>query len=211
VTRRRFLWHAVRGLGGLTLVAGLGACADTPDKEEQEKAGVPKPEWRVGDRWVFQRTSLGGTTSVVTYQVVEATGDGYALRLSGAGPDLTSYWTDELALRRREVGGRVVSRFEPAAPFFRWPLKLGERWDGEFDYTDGRNDGRYRNVWAAGVAIESINVVAGRFYSVRIEQRGGQGRLLSTYWYSPLVRYWVRQDSAIDGFSEELVEFRPWQ
>jgi hypothetical protein len=211
VTRRRLLWHAVHGLGGLALVAGLGACADTLDKEEEEKAGVPKPEWRVGDRWVFQRTSLGGTTSVVTYQVVEATGDGYALRLSGAGPDLTSYWTDELALRRREVGGRVVSRFEPAAPFFRWPLKLGERWDVEFDYTDGRNDGRYRNVWTAGIAIESINVVAGRFYSVRIEQRGGQGRLLSTYWYSPLVRYWVRHESAIDGFSEELVEFRPWQ
>ena len=103
MTRRRLLWHAVHGLGGLALVAGLGACADTLDKEEEEKAGVPKPEWRVGDRWVFQRTSLGGTTSVVTYQVVEATGDGYALRLSGAGPDLTSYWTDELALRRREV------------------------------------------------------------------------------------------------------------
>jgi hypothetical protein len=201
----------MRGLGGLGWAGVLGACADTPDQEEEEKAGVPRPEWRVGDRWVFRRTSLSGTVSVVSYQLIQIVGEGYVLQLSGAGPDLTSYWTDDLALRRREVGGRVVSRFEPPAPFFRWPLKLGQGWEAEFDYTDGRNDGRYRNAWSVGAVIESVNVIAGRFYSMRIEQRGAQGRLLSTYWYSPLVRYFVRHESAIDGFSEELVEFRPWQ
>ena len=64
MTRRRLLWHAVHGLGGLALVVGLGACADILDKEEEEKLGVAKPEWRVGDRWAFRRTSLGGAISV---------------------------------------------------------------------------------------------------------------------------------------------------
>ena len=59
--------------------------------------------------------------------------------------------------------------------------------------------------------IDVVDVVAGTFYTVRIEQRAADGRRLFAYWYTPLVRYWVRFESYADGYTEELMEFRGWQ
>jgi len=41
-------------------------------------------------------------------------------------------------LSRLARGGEVLSRFEPAAMYFLWPLTLGKEWSQEFDYRDGR-------------------------------------------------------------------------
>lgn len=195
----------------LALAAGLLAgCATSPSDGDKDDNAVPRPEWRVGDRWAFQRTPLGGTPLVVTHQVVSADAAGYVLRISGAGPDTSRRWTRELHLVQQGLPGGVTARFEPPVRLFQWPLGLGRAWTQEFAYTDGTHDGRYANAWRTGPAVEPIDVVGGRFYALRIERSSTDGQRLMTYWYSPLARYWVRLEDYQHGYLEELVEHRAW-
>jgi hypothetical protein len=162
----------------------------------------------VGDRWVFQRSFASGQTAVVTHQVAEVDGGGYTVRIGGLGADVAWRWTPELHLSRIVRGGEVVSRFEPPAMYFLWPLGLAKEWSQEFDYRDGRRDGRYANHWRVGPQIERVHTLAGSFYALRIERRGGQGEPVDTYWYTPRARYWVKAESYASGYVDELVEFQ---
>src|SRR5439155_6984023 len=153
----------------LALALGLGACGKPAALEGvAEGDQVARPEWRVGDRWVFRRTTVGGTTSVVTYQGTAATADGYTLRLGGLVPEMTETWTPELHLRAQQVAGRAATLFEPAAMFFAWPLRLGKTWSQTFAFRDGDQVGQYVNEWRVGPVVEWPMVPAGSFYAVRI-------------------------------------------
>jgi len=194
----------------LAALAWLGAasgCAGGPGARGEDQ--VPRPEWRVGDRWMFRRILLSGATEIVTHQVTEAGAEGYTVRIFGGGREVTRYWTIDLHLRRQVAGGSQVSHFEPAAMYFAWPIALGKTWTQEFEYRDGQRDGRYANVWRVGPTVESIDSLAGPIYAVRIEHRGAQGERLATYWYAPRIRYWVRLENYQAGYTEELIEFRP--
>jgi hypothetical protein len=197
------------------LVAGLlavsGCALDMPKAEAEKVAAesLPQPEWRVGDRWTFKRTALTGATSVITHQVVSATTEGYTVRTQGLVPEVTRRWTLDLHLVEETAADGTFMRYEPPALFFSWPFKPGDTWTQEFQYADGRNDGRYANTWKVGAGVEPIDTVTGRFYTLRVERWGGPRRL-ETYWYNPRVRYWVRLQDYLRGYEEELVEFRSW-
>ena len=92
-----------------------------------------------------------------------------------------------------------TARYEPPAAYFAWPISPAKTWDQEFQYTDGRSDGRYANTWKVGAGVEPIDTVAGRFYTLRVERWGGPRRL-ETYWYNPRVRYWVRLEDYLRGY-----------
>jgi len=194
-------------LGLLSVLAFAPGCATEPSIQEAES--VPRPEWKVGDRWVFRRTSLAGTVGVVTHQVTEASGEGYTMRVAGLAQEIARYWTVDLHVSRQTAGGVQSSSFQPAAMYFVWPLTLGKEWTQEFEYRDGRNDGRYANSWRVGTAVEAVDVVAGRFYALRVDHWGSRRERLDTYWYVPRVRYWVKLENYLGGYTEELVEFRP--
>lgn len=205
LARRRLLAGA---LAGLALAAA--GCAGAPDSpEEQAKNAVPAPEWRVGDRWVFNRTSLGGAATVVTHQIVAETTDGFTMRVLGLAGDVRRQWTRDLAIAEETTSDGTVLRYTPPTPMFHWPLTPSATWTHEFTYTDGRQDGRYQNTWRVGPLVERIEVVAGRFYTLRVERWSGTQRL-EAYWYSALVRYWVRVEDYRRGFVEELLEYGRW-
>jgi hypothetical protein len=197
---------AVLVLGATLLTAG---CAADTAKQAAAQEVVTRPEWRVGDRWAFKRTTLSGASAVVTHQVVGATMEGYTVRVVGLAAEVTRQWTSDLHLSREAFGDGATVRYEPPASYFTWPLKPGATWDQAFQYSDGRNDGRYTNTWKVSEGIEAIDTVAGRFYVLRVERWSGTQRLES-YWYSPRVRYWVRLEDYLHGYVEELVEFRSW-
>ncbi len=201
-------WGVGLVLAGVVLL-GAGCATEQEKLAREGQEAVPRPEWRVGDRWVFQRTSLAGAPVVVTRQVVAATAEGYTVRVLGMPSEATRQWTLDFHLAQESLGGGTTVRYEPPAAFFNWPLKPGATWSQEFQYTDGRNDGRYANTWKVGEAPEPIDTVMGRFYALRIERRSGPQRLES-YWYSPRVRYWVRLEDSLRGYVEELVEFKSW-
>jgi hypothetical protein len=144
--------------------------------------------------------------ALVTHEVVEATPEGYTVRVSGLGPGYTRHWTPDLHLVSQEVPGRPSARFEPAARYFDWPLMPGKTWTQAFTYTGGQGEGRYANTWR--VALARVDVVAGQFVALKVDRLGGANELLDSYWYVPPVRYWVRFDDHVGQYVEELVEFR---
>ena len=199
--------RASRALVGLLLAAAAAGCASAPDPPPAARLG--RPEWKVGDRWIFRRTPALGASTLVTHEVVEATPEGYAVRMSRLNQEITRHWTRELHLSHQTVGGRPLNRFEPAAMYFSWPLAPGKGWSQEFDYQDGKSDGRYANRWRIAEKAERVDVLGGLFIALRIERRGGGDELLDTYWYVPEARYWVKFVDHPNGYTEELVEFRP--
>ena len=162
---------------GTAVLLGAGCAADM-DKQAAEKAAesVPRPEWRLGDRWVFRRTAPDGTSAIVTHQVVAASPDGYTVRVLGLAAEVTRQWTTDLHLVQEALGDGRTARFEPPASYFTWPISPAKTWDQEFQYTDGRSDGRYGNTWKVGAGVEPIDTVAGRFYAL---PRGALGRAAS--------------------------------
>src|SRR5262249_55926206 len=104
---------ARRRWGVPALMLFLPAC-DRPfglDKVVDADA-VPRPEWRMGDRWVYRRVTADGGTTIVTYLVTAVTIEGYTVRLVGLAPDVSETWTRELHLRARRVAGRAPSEYE---------------------------------------------------------------------------------------------------
>jgi hypothetical protein len=207
VKRGRLRWLGGVAMGLAMLAAGCAGPDTTKQTEEQQ--AISRPEWRVGDRWAFNRTSLAGVSTVVTRQVVAATTEGYTVRVLGVASEATRQFTRDFHLAQETFGGGTTARYEPPASFFTWPLKPGATWSQEFQYTDGQNDGRYANTWKVGETIEPIDTVAGRFYTLRVERSSGTQRL-DTYWYSPRIRYWVRLEDYLRGYVEELVEYKTW-
>jgi hypothetical protein len=196
----------------LVLVAAAllgGGCAAVSTKEDDDQQAIPRPEWRVGDRWSFKRTALTGATAVVAHQVVATTTDGYTVRMLGLASEVTRQWTFDLHLAQETLGEGPTARFLPPAPYFNWPLKPAATWSQVFHYTEGQTSGLYSNTWMVSPRIEAIDTVAGRFYTIRVERWSGTQRL-EAYWYSPRIRYWVRLEDYSRGFVEELVEVRSW-
>lgn len=194
-------------LAFLGLAALAAACASSGPPPPPPEVFAP-PTWRVGDRWVFQRTATGIPVVIVTHEVVEATAEGYAMRITRLNQELTRRWTAELGVVAHEIGGRELNRFEPAARYFDWPLAFGKTWSQSFEYRDGRSDGRYENRWRIAKEPSQVDVLAGRFITLKIERLGGDGSRLEAYWYAPAVRYWVRLEDDQNRYVEELFEFR---
>jgi hypothetical protein len=195
---------------GMAALTGAACAADMPKHAAQQQAeSVPRPEWRMGDRWVFRRTAGDGVPRIVTHQVVATTGEGYTIHIVGPGVDAKRDWTIDLGLVREALGDGTIARYEPPATYFVWPLSPAKTWAQEFQYTDGRSDGRYASTWKVGSEVEPLDTVAGRLYTLRIERFAGPRRL-EAYWYNPRVRYWVRLEDYLRGYMEELVEFRSW-
>jgi hypothetical protein len=192
------------------VLTAAGCALDMPKKAaETEAEAVPRPEWRVGDRWVFKRTTLTGASVVVTHQIMAATVEGYTVEVLGLAAPVIRQWTSDVHLVLEKLGDGPTVRYELPASYFAWPIKPGGTWTQEFQYTDGRNDDRYITTWKIGETVEPIDTVAGRFYTLRVERRSGTQRL-ETSWYTLRVRYWIRREDYLRGYVEELVEFRSW-
>ena len=97
------------GAGGGPLGA-FGWAADMAQQRRRGGAGdrPTRPEWRVGDRWFFQRTALSGVTAVVAHQVVAATPHGYTVRVLGLGAETTRQWTLDLHLAQERFRRRAL-------------------------------------------------------------------------------------------------------
>jgi len=102
--------------------------------------------------------------------------------------------------------GKKLESSEPCIRVFKWPLRIGKRWDSSYTL---RDYSRGIHVSASKVAIniqtyERVTVPAGTFEALRI-QAGGE-----TVWYVPSIG-WVVKDQigpyGKDGWLLELVEY----
>jgi hypothetical protein len=201
-------WRRIARAGSAAVaVTLLAACVGAGARQAREE--VPRPEWQVGDRWVFQRTLASGALTIVTHEVREATADGYTMRISGLDQEIVRYWTRDLHIWRQTTAGVPTVGFDPAAMYFAWPLRLGREWTQEFEYRSGDSTDRRTNHWRVAREPSTVDVLAGTFRVLKVEHLGAGQERLDAYWYAPRVRYWVRFENYVAGFSEQLLEYRP--
>jgi hypothetical protein len=165
------------------------------------------PEWRAGDRWVYDWTS-GTNTGTKTAEVLEIKEVNkvryYVVRIG----DIDHYYTLDYKWAGTVRDGRVEARMVPPQPWFEWPLEVGKRWvhRGAYEERDRKQE---QNETFAVVTTETVEVPAGRFHALKVVREAG--RLESDqYWYAPEVRWyvkWVGRRGQVQ-FEERLREYQ---
>jgi hypothetical protein len=166
------------------------------------------PEWKAGDRWVFQWTSgaESGTKTVEIADVRDVNGVPYYVVRLG---DMDHYYTRELhwaaAIRESKVEARIV----PPQPWFAWPLEVGRRWSHQGSFEDRNGRVAYNDRFAV-VAQETVEVPAGRFDTLKVVRETDR-RDSDEYWYAAPVRWHVRWKGRRGDveFEERLQSYDP--
>ena len=196
----------------LLVLAGCVAQApSTPpglaERLDTAASAQPAPDWRPGDRWVYEWAS-GAERGMRTIEVVESRRvNGVDFYVLNDG-DAQQYYTKELHFAAGVRDSKVMVRMVPPQPWFTWPLAPAHQWSyrGVYEDTDGRHgrDDRF-----AVVATETVTVTAGEFRTIKIVRETAR-REFDKYWYAPAVRWYVRWIGRRGDaeFDEQLKEYR---
>ncbi len=165
------------------------------------------PEWRPGDRWTYDLTS-GSDRGTKTMEVVEVREidnvSYYVVRLG----DLDYYYTRNLNWAAAIRDSKVEARMLPPHSGLVWPLEVGKRWTyrGVWEY---QNSKQYLSDRFEVVAVETVEVLAGRFEAFKVV-REGSTQSFDEYWFAPAVRSYVRWIGRRGDvqFEERLREYR---
>jgi hypothetical protein len=213
----RSTWLVRVALAVLTLSSAACVTADGPHTPEPLIAPAAPanrlvsmsapPEWRPGDRWTYDLTS-GNERETKSMEVVEVREIGgvpyYVVRLG----DVDHYYTRSLNWAAAIRDAKVEARMLPPHPGYVWPLELGKRWTyhGVWEDQNSRHD---LNDRFAVVAVETVEVLAGRFEALKIVREGSTASS-DEYWFVPAVRSYVRWVARRGDrqFEERLREYR---
>jgi len=216
-----FMMSSWRVRAALVLLAvSSGACVTMDQSRPPEPVAAPStssdrslsvasaPEWRPGDRWTYD-VIRGADTSTKTLEVVEVREMGsvpyYVVRLG----DVDHYYTRNLNWAAAIRDAKVEARMSPPHQGFVWPLEVGKRWTYQGVWEDHESH-RDINDRFAVVAIEIVDVLAGRFEALKIVREGSTPGS-DEYWFAPAARSYVRWVSRRGDvqFEERLREYRP--
>ena len=129
----------------------------------------------------------------------------YVVRLG----DLDHYYTRSLNWAAAIRTSKVEARMIPPHPWFAWPLEVGKRWtyQGVWEEQDTKQDLNNR---FAVVAVEAVEVPAGRFEALKVVRETGS-RDFDEYWYAPAARWhvlWKGRRGELE-FEERLQSYNP--
>lgn len=194
---REFLLHgSFQGAFGMTAEAFDAVLKKSLSEAAPKKTSfkVPRPEWKVGDRWTYAETNHG-RKRVVTKEVgrdekfrgidvfVVKTEDGESL-----------YTKNGLGFVATRKNGKIALEADIIYPFVFWPLEPDKETRMRFTVWNAAANSStlYRHVKVAA-GNETIHVSAGDFDTIKIEsyERSGGG-LRAEYWYSPEVKWFVK-------------------
>ena len=223
MSRARYSWRRALLLGAAVAMAGLPACVSrepAPDPSRPVTAPLPPPRaaatalraasppgWRLGDRWSYGLTS-GKESSTRTVEVLQtreiANVPYYVVRVG----EMDHLYTADLHWAGSLLGDRVEARISPPHPWFNWPLEVGRRWSQRGTYEERGSKRQYSDSFTV-VAVEAVEVPAGRFESFKIERQSSDGDS-DEYWYAPEVGFYVRWAGRRGGtqFEERLQSYR---
>jgi hypothetical protein len=197
-----------RGLLALILLGclpGLSACMPAVRPTAVQASGPP--DWRPGDRWVYEWKS-GKDAGTKTAEVVEAREVNktpyYVIRIEGTD----HFYTRDLHWAAIVRESRVEARMTPPQPWFLWPLDVGRRWEHRGLYEERGTRHEQANTFAV-VAAESVQVPAGQFAAVKIVREGNRADS-DQYWFVPEMRWyvkWIGRRGEIE-FEEGLREYQ---
>ena len=188
---------------------GLAACQQTPSFPDVEGRGLvswdreapagitsyPRPEWRVGDRFVYER---GGQVRLA-FRVTEKTDELYRLVDEQSG--LFTLYSRDLGERGQEKPEEpeLARVLDPEDSLFHWPLWPGKRWSCHFTVGAPGEAGVPLQADYHCDLVEEITVPAGTFSCLRIWRRtrlAAQGDFVervALLWYAPEVGFFVRR------------------
>jgi hypothetical protein len=197
-----------------SLALGLAACAVPSQPAPPVPAAVPvtsvvsPPDWRPGDRWVFQL--LTGTERTTKTVVIVEIKDVNRVRYYVARvAEIDNYFTQDLHWAALVRDSKVQARMVPPQPLFNWPLSVGRQWNHRATW-EGPDERRQQTDSFAVVAAETVDVPAGRFPALKIVRQTDR-REYDEYWYAPAVRWyvkWVGRRGEVQ-FEESLREYLP--
>ncbi|MGA2316142.1 MAG: hypothetical protein ABSG71_07150 [Thermodesulfobacteriota bacterium] len=98
--------------------------------------------------------------------------------------------------------GKELESAEPCIRVFKWPLRVGKKWDSSYtlrDYSEGFRPSPSK-ITVNIRTYEEVTVPAGTFKALRI-QAGGE-----TCWYVPSIGWVVKEQSGPYGKEEWLLE-----
>lgn len=196
------------------LLAPAGGCGMTSAvlqalTPEPERVTVTAPEWRAGDRWVYSWTA-GPQSGVKTVEVLGTQAlnetEFYLVRIG----DLDHFYTRDLGWAGGARDNRVELRMTPPVPWYVWPLEVGRRWTYR-GVLESRNGKVQRDDVFTVVALESVEVPAGRFRAFRLLREARTDGAVDQYWYAPEARSHVKWTGTRNEqkFEELLTGFRP--
>ena len=183
----------------------------------QSEETVPRPDVRVGDRWTYRATGFqiqGFERFEVAVTFVDQTTI-HTVYTGKGDKEADTTWTREWNLVADPDG--IV--FRPSSLTFRFPMKVGDRREYEFETLVSRGAARRAVNWRSNriVGWEDVEVPAGKFRALKIEIEGYTQRMDvvgvratsgAEFWYVPRVERWVKAIYKFPAYTriEELVE-----
>jgi hypothetical protein len=189
-----------------------------------------RPDPKVGDIAVFRNLDVRtGEKRETSMLVIQVDADKIVQEASGSTSGTRTY-TRDFNLLEVKTGEKVTFTAKPFWASLRFPLDVGQTWDGFFE-SEAVLRPRNRNTqwrWKAHVvAAESITVPAGTFQAFKIEYDGRYfahrgdlswtGSYKETAWFAPSINHFVKREveqrspgvNFIDHRVVELLSFKP--
>jgi hypothetical protein len=212
--------------GGLTMLALSWATACPA--QTLPSAGRPDP--KIGDSAVFRNLDmLTGEKRDTSLVVIKIDADKIVNEASGSTSGTRTY-TRDYNLLEIKTGEKVTFTAKPFWASLRFPLEVGQGWDGFFE-SEAVVRPRNRSTqwrWKANVvATEAVTVAAGTFQAFKIEYDGRYfahqsdqswtGSYKETAWFAPAINRFVKREfeqrapgrNFLDHHVIELMSFKP--
>jgi hypothetical protein len=199
--------------GTLDIQAKLDSYLSSLASRNHAVFSTPKPQWKIGDRWRYKRTTPGRADYIereVTGETVFNGIPSYKLRV---GKEDNVYSKTDLGMLASFKGDKLVTRRNKPNKIFSWPLESGKEWRNAYYLEDLEKQAAFNLDRAMVIlGLEKTVVPAGAFNAVKIEAYDYEsGRLDTEYWYSAETRSVIkfRSYTSDQGFTEdELVSFK---
>jgi len=182
------------------------------DRQKPGEFSMTKPEWRPGDTWVYRRTIPGKVDRVQRTVVKEARYEGIPCYVVEEAGKTFLYTRQELGQLIDMAENTVITRRDRPNMILNWPLHQGKEWINSYRFEDLKNrSSGHSDRKMIAINSDAVRVPAGLFNAVKIEAFDRtNGRLVSEYWYSPKVKWFVKARWYVtsEGFKEyELLEY----
>jgi len=155
---------------------------------------VQKPNWTVGDQWVYAEKSPEARKTVVREVIREDAFQGIPSYVVKRGDEESFYGKETIGLIATMEEGRLTLRRDKSDQLFSWPLVVGKEWRNTYAEENLKNKAKNAIDLSMVVStIEEITVPAGTFEAARIDAYDTEtGHLLFERWYSPRAKYYVK-------------------
>jgi len=187
-----------------------GGFRRSSSSEDGEKSTNRPPILYMGSKFIYQDISLSdGKTCRVTMEVKEKKNfehkQAYWIEVIGHQMDYFNIYDMNLNWIGLFGDGKELETAEPCLQIFKWPLRIGEKWNSRYtlrDFSD-RPHGVYLRDSKIDVnirAYEEVRVPAGTFKALRI-QAGAE-----IFWYAPSIGWIVKEELSFNSKNKSILE-----